>query len=135
MENPMAFRRTLSIALLTAWPLVAHHTPLAEFDFTRPVTLKGVVTRVEWINPHAWIYIDVKDAGGNVISWRVELASVNSLARKGVTKDSFKQAGETTIEVWLAKDGSMHAGATVGGTLTLPSGEKITGGYSLKPER
>jgi hypothetical protein len=131
----MAFRWTLSIALLTAaWPLAAHHTPLADFDFTKPVTLKGVVTRVEWINPHAWIHIDVKDAGGNVVSWRVELASVNALARRGVTKDSFKQAGETTVDVWLAKDGSEHAGATPGGTLTLPSGEKIRGSYSSKSE-
>src|SRR5580704_6136592 len=120
----MAFRWTLSIALLTAWPLAAHHTPLSEFDFTKPVTLKGVVTRVEWIHPHAWIYIDVKDASGNVVSWQVELAAVNSLARKGVTKDSFKQTGETTVDVWLAKDGSKHAGATPGGTLTLPHGEK-----------
>ena len=128
----MAFRWTLSIALLTAWPLAAHHTPLGDFDLTKPVTLKGVVTHVEWINPHAWIHIDVKDAGGNVVSWQAELASVNSLARKGVRKDSFKPVGEATVDVWLAKDGSKRAGATPGGSLMLPSGEKISASYSFK---
>jgi hypothetical protein len=69
----MASRWTLAIAWVAAWPLAAHHTPIAEFDTTKTVTLKGLVTQVEFINPHAWIHIDVKDAGGNVVSWLVEL--------------------------------------------------------------
>jgi hypothetical protein len=121
----MAFRWTLSIAFLVAWLLGAHHLQASHFDTTKPVTMKGVVTQVEWINPHAWLHMDVKDAEGNVIAWRVEIASPNSLKRQGVTKDSF-QRGETTVEVWLAKGGSRLADGREGGTLTLPSGQKVT---------
>jgi|HubBroStandDraft_6_1064221.scaffolds.fasta_scaffold75117_3 hypothetical protein len=121
----MAFRWTLSIALLAAWPLAAHHKQAAHFDTTKPVTLKGVVTQIEWINPHAFLHIDVKDAHGSVVPWLVEIASPNSLKRQGVTKDSFNP-GETAVEVWPAKDGSRFADGREGGTLTLPSGQKVT---------
>jgi hypothetical protein len=121
----MPFRWTLSIALVAAWPLTAHHNQAAHFDTTKPVTLKGVVTQVEWINPHAFLHMDVKDVHGNVVPWLVEIAPPNSLRRQSVTKDSFK-SGETTVEVWLAKDGSSFADGREGGTLTLPSGQKVT---------
>ena len=121
----MAFRWTLSIALLSGWPLAAHHTQAVRFDITKPVTLKGVVTQVEWINPHVWLHMDVKDASGKVVPWRVEIASPNSLKRQGATKDSF-QRGETSVEVWLAKDGSLIADGREGGTLILASGRKLS---------
>jgi hypothetical protein len=119
---------TLLIVLLAAWPLGAHHSQAAHFDTTKPVTLRGVVTQVEWINPHAWLHLEVKDAGGNVVPWRVEIASPNILKRAGVTKDSFMH-GETTVEVWLPKDRSRLpnlADGREGETLTLPSGQKVT---------
>jgi len=119
-------RRTILIALLAALPVAAHHSAAAEFDISKPVTLKGVVTRAEWINPHAWLHMDVKDAGGNVVPWMVELASPSILKRAGVTKDALNQAGEVTIEVWLAKDGARRAGARQGGKLTLASGKNVT---------
>jgi hypothetical protein len=119
-------RQKVLIALLAAWPLAAHHSAAAEFDVTKPVTFKGVVTQAEWINPHAWLHMDVKDADGDAVPWLVEFASPAFLRRAGVTKDAFKQAGEVTVEVWLAKDGSRHAGARQGGTLTLASGKNVT---------
>ncbi|MBZ5636520.1 MAG: hypothetical protein LAO55_25635 [Acidobacteriia bacterium] len=122
----MACGWTLLVVLLVAWPLSAHHSPAAEFDIAKPVTLTGVVTRTEWINPHAWLHMDVKDAHGNVVPWMVELAPPLALKRVGVTRDSFKPAGEVAVQVWLAKDGSRRAGARGGGTLTLPSGTKVT---------
>jgi hypothetical protein len=112
--------------LFAALPLAAHHSAAAEFDITKPVTLKGVVTRAEWINPHAWLHMDVKDADGNVVPWLVELAPPLFLKRAGVTKESFTQAGEVTVDVWLAKDGSRHAGSRQGGKLTLASGKTVS---------
>jgi hypothetical protein len=118
--------RMLLIALLAALPLAAHHSAAAEFDITKPVTLKGVVTKAEWINPHAWLHMDVKDADGNVVQWLVELAAPLFLKRAGVTEESFQQAGEVTVEVWLAKDGTRRAGARQGGKLILASGQNVT---------
>jgi Family of unknown function (DUF6152)/Bacterial Ig domain len=121
----MACRWTPFIALLAAWPLGADHNSAAEFDITKPVTLTGVVIQAEWINPHAWLHMDVKDAHSNVVTWLVEIAGPNSLKRGGVTKESFKQASEVSVEVWLAKDGARRAVGRQGGTLTLPSGQKV----------
>jgi hypothetical protein len=89
-------RALLSVALLMAAtvPAWAHHAFAAEFDEGKPVKLKGVVTRMEWINPHAWIHVDVKDDSGKVTSWMVECGSPNTLLRRGMTKESVAPGGD-----------------------------------------
>src|SRR6476646_7444440 len=93
-------------SLLTALPLLAHHAFQAEFDDKKPVHLVGKVTKMEWINPHAWIHIDVTDADGKVTNWMVECGSPNTLLRRGVTKASVTVGMEIVVEGYLSKDGS-----------------------------
>src|SRR5215467_13390997 len=89
----------VSALALLAWsaPLVAHHSFAAEYDASKPVTLKGTVTRVEWTNPHARFYIDVKDDAGAVTNWEFELGSPNGLMRAGWTRNSLKQGDEVSV--------------------------------------
>ena len=80
---------TATAALLAlAVPAVAHHSFAAEFDADRPVTVKGTVTKMDWVNPHSWIYVDVKDQSGKVVNWRFEMGPPNALLRMGWRKDS-----------------------------------------------
>jgi hypothetical protein len=113
--------------LVAALPALAHHSFGAEYDAKRPVTLHGVVTRVEWFNPHARFSIDVKDESGNVTSWNLELASPNALRRLGWTKDFLQVGGEVTVVGVLAKDGSKLATAR---SVTLADGRKMVAGAS-----
>ena len=113
--------------LIAALPALAHHSFGAEYDAKRPVTLHGVVTRVEWFNPHARFSIDVKDESGNVTSWNLELASPNALRRLGWTKDFLQVGGEVTVVGVLAKDGSKLATAR---SVTLADGRKMVAGAS-----
>src|ERR1700687_6438636 len=99
------------VSLVSALPALAHHSFGAEYDTKKPVTLHGVVTRVDWFNPHAHFSIDVKDENGNVTSWDLELASPNALRRLGWTKDFLQVGGEVTVVGVLAKDGSKLATA------------------------
>jgi hypothetical protein len=97
--------------LLAASPVVAHHAFSAEFDSEKPVKLSGVVTKLDWTNPHAWIYVDVKDEAGKVANWGFELASPNGLMRNGWTRFSLKPGDEVTVEGSHAKNGSTVANA------------------------
>lgn len=108
--------------LLAAIPMVAHHSFAAEYDADKPVKLKGVVTKVEWTNPHARFYIDVKDADGKVTNWNLELASPNVLRRRGWQRDSLKVGDEVTVEGSAARDGSKMANAR---TVTLANGKGV----------
>ena len=112
--------------LLAVRPVVAHHAFAAEFDADKPVKLTGSVTKLDWTNPHAWIYIDVKDDGGKVANWGFELASPNGLMRSGWTRFSLKPGDVVTIEGSRAKNGSTNANAQV---ITMGStGQKLVSG-------
>src|SRR5262245_64474036 len=96
----------------SAMPLVAHHSFAAEFDATKPVNVSGVVTKVEWMNPHTYFYIDVKDAqSGKVNNWACEMGSPNGLTRQGWTRNTLKVGMVVNVEGTRAKDGSFKANA------------------------
>ena len=113
--------------LIAFLPLAAHHSFAAEYDEKKPVTLKGVVTKVEWTNPHARFYVDVKDESGAVINWNLELASPNVLMRNGWTRKSLQVGDQVSVSGSMAKDGSKMANAR---QVTLSDGKKIFAGSS-----
>jgi Family of unknown function (DUF6152) len=108
-------------------PAVAHHAFVAEYDASKSTTLQGVVTKVEWTNPHARFYIDVKDKSGKVANWNLELASPNALRRLGWTRDAIKVGETVSVLVAPAKDGTKMANAR---TVTLADGRKMVAGLS-----
>ena len=108
-------------------PAFAHHAFAAEYDAKRHVELKGTVTKMEWINPHAWIHIDVKKADGTVEEWMIEFGTPNTLLRRGFTRDSLKPGTEISVDGYQSKDGSLRAN---GRNLTLPNGETLLIGSS-----
>ena len=122
---------TLAGLLAGIVPLQAHHSFAAEYDSSKPTTLTGSVVKLEWINPHARIFIDVKGSDGKVTSWEIELGAPAMLLRNGWTKNSLK-AGETiTITGSLAKDGSNLANAR---SVTLADGTKVFAGSSQETQ-
>ena len=100
-------------ALLLAVPLMAHHSFSAEFDADQPIELTGGVTKIEWLNPHVWFFIDVSDEDGAVTSWGWEMGSPNGLMRNGWTRNSMKVGDIISVEGSAAKDGSNRANARV----------------------
>ena len=119
----------LLAAVAPAW---AHHAFAAEFDAQKPVKLKGTVAKVEFINPHSWIHIDVKDTDGKVTRWMVEGGSPNALFRRGVTKDALPQGTEISVDGYQAKDGSNRAN---GRDITFADGRKLFVGGSNPDEQ
>jgi hypothetical protein len=115
------------LAVLTAKPVVAHHAFNAEFDAKRPVKFKGTVTKMVWVNPHAWIYVDVKKADGSVEEWMVEAGTPNTLFRRGFTKQSLLAGTEITVDGYQSKDGSLRMN---GRDVTLPNGQTLFIGSS-----
>ena len=113
--------------LLTAGPVWAHHAFASEFDAKKPVKFRGVVTKMEWVNPHAWIHIDVKKPDGTVEKWMVEAGTPNTLLRRGFTKNSLLPGTEVLVDGYQSKDGSLRAN---GRDLTLPSGQTLFLGSS-----
>jgi hypothetical protein len=107
---------------LSAVPAWAHHAFAAEFDAKKPVHLEGVVSKVELINPHSWIHVDIKNADGTITSWMVEAGSPNVLLRRGFTKATIAPGTPVVVEGYQSKDGSLRAN---GRDITLPNGQKL----------
>jgi len=105
--------------------LEAHHSFAAEYDRLKPIKFTGTVTKVEWMNPHIYYYVDVKDAGGKITNYAVEGGTPNSLRRQGWGKDSLRIGDTVTVDGFLAKNGSNHVN---GRTVTLPDGRRVFGG-------
>ncbi len=126
-------RRLAMVALgagvvLMCTPLPAHHAFSAEFDGNSPVTLKGAVTRLEWVNPHSWLHIEVKDAAsGKAVPWKIEMGAPNQLLRRGWNKNSLPVGTEVIVEGYRAKNGSDIAN---GGSVILADGRKLFVGSS-----
>jgi len=106
-------------------PVFAHHSFAAEFDVKQPVTLKGTVTKVEWTNPHVWIYMDVANESGAAEHWQCENGAPNALARMGWTRNSLKVGDQITIEGFRAKNDDKTANAR---QIILPDGRKVFSG-------
>jgi len=127
----MRTKLTVMIAVaglfMSAAPVFAHHAFAAEFDAKRPIKLRGTVSKMEWINPHAWIHVDVKGPDGNVVSWMIEAGTPNTLFRRGFTKNSLALGTEILVDGYQAKDGSNRAN---GRDVTFTDGRKLFLGSS-----
>ena len=100
------------ISLLCAAPVVAHHSFSAEFDATQPITLRGKLTKMDWVNPHGWLYIDVTQPDGKVVNWAIEAGSPNSLLRRGLRQADFPIGSEVVVDGYRARNGTPTANGT-----------------------
>ena len=125
----MLLRLSIVVALLgtAAIPLAAHHAFAAEFDVNQPVKVRGAVTKVEWVNPHAWIFVDVKGPDGQVVNWHFELGPPNALFRLGWKKDAIPTGTEVEISGFRAKNGENVGN---GRSIILPDGRELFSGGS-----
>jgi hypothetical protein len=123
-RNPWVVAVSIALAAFASAPAAAHHSFSAIFDAAKPVTLTGTVTRVEWMNPHTWIYLDVKKDDGSVEAWSFGMGSPNRLMRYGWNQDSLPTGATVTIAGSRARDGSLKAAVD---TVTLPDGKRLFG--------
>jgi hypothetical protein len=115
------------LALALGERVIAHHAFAVEFDADKPVKFQGTVTKMLWVNPHAWIYVDVKKPDGTVEEWMIEAGTPNTLMRRGLTKDAMKPGLEIVVDGYQSRDGARRAN---GRDLTLPNGQKLFLGSS-----
>jgi hypothetical protein len=115
--------------LFAALPVFAHHSFAAQYDAAKPIALTGTVTKLEWMNPHARFYLDVKDARGGGVNWELELAAPNGLMRRGWNRNSLKPGDTVTVNGYMAKDGSHLANAL---DVVLSDGRKVFAGSSIQ---
>ena len=122
----MRFRLVLAVAAIafapTAIPAWAHHAFASEFDAKKPVKFTATVTKMEWINPHAWMHVEVKKPDGTTENWMIEAGSPNSLFRRGITKNTVRVGMQVVVDGYQARDGSRRAN---GRDVTLPEGKKL----------
>jgi hypothetical protein len=114
--------------LVLGLPALAHHSFEAEYDFNKTMKVTGTVTKMEWMNPHAHFYLDVKDSSGKVTNWNFELGAIPVLLKQGWRKDSLKQGDLVTVEGYLPKDGTKQMANAR--RVTLPDGRRVFGGSS-----
>jgi hypothetical protein len=112
----------LGVVILGGSQLFAHHAFSAEFDAKQPIVLKGAVSKEEWINPHAWVYIDVKDDAGKITTWAIECGAPNALLRRGWNRKDLPIGTEIVVDGYRAKDGSSTMNAA---NMTFPDGRKL----------
>jgi hypothetical protein len=138
MRTTLPAAITGAILLAAAAPTWAHHAFSAEFDANRPVKLQGTVTKMDWVNPHAWIHIDVKKPDGTVEQWMIEGGTPNAMFRRGFTKDSLLPGTQIIVDGFQAKNGTLRAN---GRGLRLPDGRTLfvgssgTGAPDERPEK
>ena len=127
MRTKLAVMIAVAGLFMSAAPVFAHHAFAAEFDAKRPVKLRGTVSKMEWINPHAWIHVDVKGPDGKVTTWMIEAGSPNVLLRRGFTKTTVSKGTPVVVDGYQAKDGSNRAN---GRDVTFLDGRKLFLGSS-----
>jgi Family of unknown function (DUF6152) len=125
-----AFCAAFVLLLLTMMPASAHHAFAAEYDENKLVTVSGTVTAFQWTNPHAWLYVDVRDQDGGVTNWGFEMGSPGGLIHRGWKKSELKEGDQVTVDGYAAKDGRNVANARI---VTLPDGRKLFGGFQSTP--
>ena len=119
----------VGILLCAVVPVLAHHAFSAEFDQSKPIKMSGEITRLEWVNPHAWIFIDVKGTDGKVVGWRFEMGAPNALLRAGWSRSDIKPGTAVTISGFLARSGGSVGNAF---QVRLPDGRDLFAASSLK---
>jgi hypothetical protein len=127
MRTAVAHLLAAALTAAFAAPLHAHHSFAAEFDEAKPVTLRGKVTKMEWINPHSWIHMDVTSEDGTVVPWMIEAGTPNTMVRRGFTRDSLKAGTEIVVQGFLSKDGAKRAN---GFSITFTDGRRLFVGGS-----
>ena len=121
------FHLLLLAAAMAGLPALAHHSFAAEYSIDQPITIKGTLTKVEWTNPHGWIYLDVKDDAGKVTNWSIEFGAPNALLRRGLRKTDFPMGVELLVKGYRAKNGTSTINGT---TVKFPDGRNLFTGSS-----